>query len=703
MIRARIRRVGVGPIDAGASMRAARRRAERCMDRRISHYRLIGELGAGGMGQVFVAEDETLKRRVALKSIRAEFRLDPELKARFLREARVLSQLDHAGICRVFDYVSEPDADFIVLELIEGQDLRKVISGRPDARRAMDLAQAITDALGAAHAAGVVHRDVKPANVMVTREGVAKVLDFGLSRVRVPARQDERASELEPEPRAPARGAPRIGETGTLIWDAPEPDSGVDSSAGLDDELLTRSGGLMGTLRYMSPEQARREEVSFPSDMYSLGLVLQELFTGEPALDAKLSAAQVLEHSQKGISKPVRGLDRDLTDLIERLKSLTPTLRPTAVEAQRRLRWIQQKPQRRLRRAVLAGLFVAAAGGAAKYTLDLREARSRAQERTEAALGMMETLIEKQIPVLEQVGRLDAFDAAFDGVQAYFDRIAGEELTDAERIKLARLLMQVGYVREKQGDGEEAVEHFGQALAMCEEIAARRPRDSETLRALGAAHFYFGQHELQFRDPRDPRAALERFRFYLEQAERNAEVDVDPIRAVRELNYARNAVAAALLMDKRPQEALEEQVKIVDSLRTLSSEHPGDQAVRLDLADNLSWLASAQRDAGQAAAAYDTLEVELELRRAMVAADDKNAEARTRLSFCLTFLAQLHMLQARNAEALDVAFEAKELMLELVEDDPENEMLKEQLQIATTVHEDAESKAGGPAEQAGGE
>ena len=109
-------------------------------EQRISHYRLLGKLGEGGMDEVFVAEDETLRRRVALKSIRAEYRLDRELQARFLREARVLSQLDHPNICRVFNFVSEPDADYIVLELIEGEDLAHLIRAGIESRRAMELA-----------------------------------------------------------------------------------------------------------------------------------------------------------------------------------------------------------------------------------------------------------------------------------------------------------------------------------------------------------------------------------------------------------------------------------------------------------------------------------------------------------------------------------------------------------------------------------
>jgi tetratricopeptide (TPR) repeat protein len=425
--------------------------------------------------------------------------------------------------------------------------------------------------------------------------------------------------------------------------------------------------------------------------MYSLGLVLQELFTGNPAMDPGLSADEVLARSQQGLSDPVRGLDGDLTELLEQLKALSPSVRPTAVETLRRLKWIQRKPQRRMRRALLAALLLAAAAGTAKYTLDLRAARGRAQARIEAALGMMETVLEKQIPVLEQVGRLEVFDAVADGVQAYLDGIAREERTDPERLKLARLLMSVGNVREKQGRPEEALEIFQEALALTEDLAKRSPRDSETLLALGAAHFYIGQHELQFTKPANATAALERFRAYLEQAQRNAEFDVDRARALRELSYARSAIAGALLAQGKPKEALDEQVEVVEVARELRAEQPDDQQVRLDLADSLSWLASAQSEAGRPEEALASLEEELDLRRDMLAMDKRNAEARTRLAYCLTFLGQLHLEQKRFGPAVETAGEASDLLVSLCKEDPVNADLGERLKVAKDVFERAQS------------
>jgi tetratricopeptide (TPR) repeat protein len=483
-----------------------------------------------------------------------------------------------------------------------------------------------------------------------------------------------------------------VGDEGTLIWSFPAPAMpSTPSAARIEETLRTLPGGLMGTLRYMSPEQARGETATAASDMYALGLVLQELFTGQPAYEASLTAPEALERTRKGQSLPVRGLGRDLTGLIESLKSSTPSRRPTALETLRRLQWIQRRPQRLLRRGLVAGVLLAGAAGATKYTLDLATERARAQGRTEAALGMMETLFTEQVPVLHEVGRLDAFDAAAEGVEAYFTRIADEQPTDTEQVQLARLLNLVGDVREMQGRGEEALARFEEARVLADELAARHPDDPEVLLVLGAAEFYIGRNDLQ-RD--DAGAALERFQAYLDAAQRSAAHDPDRLRAVREVSYARTAVAGALLDLGRADEALAEQEQVVALWRDLCAERPGDEVVRLDLADNLSWLASAQRQAGHDEAAHDSFEEELELRRDMVAEDPRNAEARARLSYCLGFLADIHLATGRLDDAVDSALEARDLLAGLCELDPENADLAVSLEDAEQTLARAEVAAG---------
>src|SRR5262245_39429138 len=211
-------------------------------DARLSHYRRLQRLGAGGMGEVYVGFDETLKRRVALKAIHSEHRLHAQSKTRFLREAQILSQLDHPNICRVYDYIEDEAGDWLILELIEGKNLRAALEGGLDWTARLKIAEQIADVLVVTHAAGVVHRDLKPGNVMITASGDVKVLDFGLARSVAVVRQSTIAATA-------SQGVASELETGDV--DA-APARGVDEASGFH----TTYGTVTGTVGYMSPEQA---------------------------------------------------------------------------------------------------------------------------------------------------------------------------------------------------------------------------------------------------------------------------------------------------------------------------------------------------------------------------------------------------------------------------------------------------------------
>src|SRR5262245_8433492 len=157
-------------------------REEPSLDTKVSHYRRLHRLGAGGMGEVYVGFDETLKRRVALKAVHSQQRLHAESKTRFLREAQILSQLDHPNICRVYDYIEDEERDWLILELIEGKNLRQALQGGLDWSAKLKIAEQIADVLVVTHAAGVVHRDLKPGKVMITDAGVGKGRGVGLRR-----------------------------------------------------------------------------------------------------------------------------------------------------------------------------------------------------------------------------------------------------------------------------------------------------------------------------------------------------------------------------------------------------------------------------------------------------------------------------------------------------------------------------------------
>src|SRR5580692_9577287 len=245
---------------------------------KLGPYQIVALVGAGGMGEVYRARDTRLQRTVAIKSLPANLSSNPELHARFEQEAKAISGLQHPNICVVHDVGSQDGIDFMVMEHVAGKTLDKLIpSGGLETDLATKYAVQIAEALARAHAAGIVHRDLKPANIMVDETGLVKVLDFGLAKLA-------------------------------------EPESGMSQAM----TMATTPGMIVGTVAYMSPEQAEGKAIDARSDVFSFGSVFYEMLTGRRAFEGQSSAA-LLSAITRDDPKPLNEVKRDIPPEVRRI------------------------------------------------------------------------------------------------------------------------------------------------------------------------------------------------------------------------------------------------------------------------------------------------------------------------------------------------------------------------------------------------
>lgn len=632
---------------------------------RFGHISITAHLGHGGMGEVYVGFDETLHRRVAVKVIRAGHRLNAAARARLLREARTLSQLNHKNICQIYDYIAGEEADVLVLELIEGRTLTAAVDAGLSRSEKLRIASDLAGVLMAAHRAGIIHRDLKPDNVMLSALGEVKVLDFGLARWVASA------------------NAPRvIDRYPVVVADVDD----ADGSATIDRSALatpsdagdTTLGAAVGSPAYMSPEQARGEPLTAASDMYSFGLLLQFLLTGKLTYDPSSNATDLMISATRGESIAVSGVSGDLAGLVNRLKQLAPTDRPTAGEALRRLERIAGKTRRVAQRVAAAALLLVISAGTAKYTIDLRAARGEAEHRRSEAEDLIGFMLGDLHKKLEPVGRLDVLDDVARKVMGYVASLPADTSPD-EMARAATALDQIGEVRIAQGNLADAGRVFERAHDFASRALKLAPDDADVQLAYGTSRFWLG-NVLRLRG--DLPGALAHMLVYRDVSSKLAARFPQNDKYLLESAFGHGNVGSILEAQGHFPEALDE-YRITRQIKAARARaNPADGERQADLAVTLNKMGSVMQRLGDLSGAQKTFIDEYDIRKRLAETAPGNMSRKRSLATNYSYRAQL----LEFFGDIDAAADLQRLQLRLSEEvslrDPANVQQLREVAIA---------------------
>jgi serine/threonine-protein kinase len=637
------------------------------------------------MGDVYAGYDEKLERKVALKVLNSDQRLDDEARERLLREARALSKLEHPNICRIHDYIETGDVDLLVLEYIDGRTLHDALSPKMPRSEKLRIAAAIAEVLVKAHRAGIVHRDLKPENVMLTRGGEVKVLDFGLARwlTRAKKQSSERLSAV----RVPVRATPEAATRAETMVMPPAASDRFQSDGGRREFLATAVGITLGTPIFMSPEQARGESLTPASDMFSFGLLLQTLFTGEDPHPMGLTAREVILRVARGETLPVSKQPGDVTALINRLKQFAPADRPTAIEALERLRTMEEKPQRIARRAIVGTLALIALLGAWRYTVDLKreraiavEARAEADHRRAQAEDLIEFMIGDLRRKLEPVGRLDVLDAVGERALAYSASLNPSLLTADELVRNAKALHQLVQVRIAQGKLNEAVANAQRALALTEAAAKRDSTSAQVQLAHATSYFWTGNVRRLRGEYPDALRDLQRYRD-IAVGLSTREPANDEYRLERA--YGHSAVATILEAQGKLPAALEQYATTIAVKRERLRADPSNVDKQADLAMTLNKVGFVLQRSGRLLEAREHFDAEHAIYDRLVRTDPQQRKWRDRLAVSHSYLAALLELTGDYEGALRHRQSENAMFRELHEHDAANIDWKRDYAVST--------------------